>query len=122
MVKSTTGKTEKVGAIRACQVEWEGRKGEMVERCVEAIPYQKIMWVMEQGEMKKMFSDIRFGFILEPKQSKSTLLRLDGYYQPRNAFTRLLYALMLRRKLHDMIQTLVGNLKDLIEKRAVASG
>ncbi len=94
----------------------------MVERCVEAIPYQKIMWVMEQGEMKKMFSDIRFGFILEPKQSKSTLLRLDGYYQPRNAFTRLLYALMLRRKLHDMIQTLVGNLKDLIEKRAVASG
>ena len=38
MVKSTKGKTERVGSVRSCEVEWEGRKDYVVERCVEAIP------------------------------------------------------------------------------------
>lgn len=116
MIKGTTGKKEKVGSVRTCQVEWEGRKDEVTERCIEANPPKKILWVMEKGGMKKLFSDIRFGFALEPKDGDMTLLRLEFLYEPRNILARLMYALMMRRKLEGLRQSLLGNLKGLIEK------
>lgn len=42
MVKSTTGSRETVGSCRTCQVEWEGRKDEVVERYTEATPGRRI--------------------------------------------------------------------------------
>ena len=42
MVKSTTGKIERAGSVRTCQVEWEGRKDEVAERCIEAVPNRKV--------------------------------------------------------------------------------
>lgn len=117
MVKHTTGARERVGSVRTCQVEWEGRKDEVLERCIEATPHKKITWVMEKGGMKKLFSDVRFGFVLEPKDGGTTLLRLEFLYEPRNLLARLMYALMMRRKLHGLRQTLLGNLKEMIEGR-----
>lgn len=38
MVKHTTGVRETVGSRRTCQVEWDGRRDEVVERCTEATP------------------------------------------------------------------------------------
>lgn len=42
MVKETTGVRETVGSRRTCQVEWEGRKDEVVERCTEASSDRRI--------------------------------------------------------------------------------
>ncbi len=117
MVKHTTGTTQRVGSVRTCQVEWGGRKDEVVERCVEATPHKKITWVMEKGGMKKLFSDIRFGFVLEPKDGSATLLRLEFLYEPRNLLGRLMYALMMRPKLRDLRLTLLRNLKEMVEAR-----
>ncbi|HLF87228.1 MAG TPA: SRPBCC family protein, partial [Nitrospiria bacterium] len=47
MIKQTTGKIERIGSVRTCQVEWERRKDEVVERCIEATPNKKIAWEME---------------------------------------------------------------------------
>lgn len=119
MIKGTTGKIEKVGSLRTCQVEWEGRKDEVVERCIEATPPKKILWVMEKGGMKKLFSDIRFGFALEPKDGDITLLRLEFLYEPKNIIAYLMYILMMKRKLKDLRQTLLNNLKELAENRGL---
>lgn len=116
MVKSTTGKIEKAGSVRTCQVEWEGRKDEVAERCIEAIPNRKITWVMEQGMMTKMFSKIQFGFALEPKNGGATLVRLGFLYEPRNLLARLMYSLMMKRKLDSLRKTLLANIKNIAER------
>lgn len=115
MVKGTTGRTERVGSVRTCQVEWEGRQDQIVERCVEAIPNKKIAWVMEQGMMTRMFSTISFWFVLEPRDGNATSLQLAFLYQPRNLLARLMYSLMMRRKLAQLRQTLLENIKRLAE-------
>lgn len=115
MVKHTTGKTEKPGTVRICQVEWEGREDEVMERCAEAIPNKKIAWVMEKGMMTRMFSAISFWYDLEPRNGNATLLRLGFLYKPKHLLARLMYHLMLKRKLHDLRQTLLNNLKNLAE-------
>ncbi len=116
MVKSTTGKTERVGSVRSCEVEWEGRKDHVVERCIEAIPNKKIIWEMEQGMMRKMFSKIQFGFTMEPTDSTATMVRLEFLYEPRNILARIMYTFMMRRKLEGLRQSFLENLKGLIEK------
>jgi len=116
MVKSTTGKIERAGSVRTCQVEWEGRKDEVAERCIEAIPNRKIAWIMEQGMMTKMFSKIQFGFVLEPKNGGATLVQLGFLYEPRNLLARLMYSLMMRRKLKSLRKTLLANIKNLAER------
>lgn len=117
MVKSTTGKAEKVGSTRTCQVEWDGRSDQVTERCVEAIPNRKIAWVMEQGMMTKLFSTIRFGFLLEPQGANTTRLKLEFLYEPRHLPARLMYALMMRRKMEQLRQVLLDNVKRLAEQR-----
>ncbi len=117
MVKRTTGTTERVGSVRTCEVEWQGRRDEVVERCVEATPYRRIGWVMEHGMMTKMFSGIAFGFVLEPRDTNTTLLRTEYRYEPRNVLTGVMFKLMMARKLNEMRETLLTNLKSLIEKK-----
>ncbi len=121
MVKHTTGKTEREGSVRTCQVEWEGRKDHVVERCVEAVPGKRIAWVMEQGMMTKMFSKISFGFDLESKDDNTTLLRLGFLYEPKHILARLMYSLMMKRKLEQIRRTLLENLKQLGETQKVKS-
>lgn len=121
MVKSTTGKTERVGSVRTCQVEWEGRKDQVVERCIEAIPNKKIAWVMEQGMMTKMFSKINFWFILEPHDGNATVLKLGFLYEPKHLLARLMYSLMMRRKFEQLRRTLLTNIKNLAEQRPAKS-
>lgn len=115
MVKHTTGKTERVGTVRTCHVEWEGKKDEVSERCIEAIPNKKIAWIMEKGMMTRMFSKISFWFVLEPQGSTTTLLQMGFFYEPKHILARLMYALMMKRKLKQLRQSLLENLKNLAE-------
>lgn len=117
MVKHTTGTIEKTGSVRECQVEWEGRQDQVAERCVEAVPNRRIVWVMEKGMMTKMFSTIRFGFDLEPQDDDATLLRLGFHYEPRHILARLMWHLMMKKNLEALRQELLGNIKRLAEAR-----
>lgn len=119
MVKRTTGSTEKVGSVRECQIEWQGRKDEVVERCVEATPYRRIGWIMERGMMTKMFSRITFGFALEPRDGDTTLLRMEYRYAPKSVLASLMFRLMMRRKFDEMRKMLLENLKAFVENREI---
>lgn len=116
MVRRTTGTTERVGSLRTCRVEWQGREDEVVERCVEATPHTRIGWMMERGMMMKMFSKVSFGFALEPRDGNTTLLRMEYCYEPKNVLAGLMFEVMMRRKLNAMREMLLGNLKAFIEQ------
>lgn len=118
MVKSTTGKTERVGSVRECQVEWSGRRDMVSERCIEAIPYKRIAWVMERGAMTRLFSKIFFWFALESVGERATKLQLGFQYEPRTLMARVIYPLMMKRKLDKLRKTFLENLKQLAEARA----
>ncbi len=118
MVKHTTGTTQRAGAVRTCQVEWQGRKDEVFERCVEATPNKRIGWVMERGMMMKMFSKVLFGFALEPQGANATRLRMEYRYEPKNLLASLMFKVMMSRKLNEMREMLLGNLKAFVETRA----
>ncbi len=93
MVKQTTGVRETVGSLRTCQVEWDGRKDE-----------------------------VAFGFDLEPKDARTTLVRMHYSYEPKNFFAGLMFRLMMSGKLDRMRQTLLSNLKAFVEKRESTAG
>jgi len=116
MVKQITGQRETVGSKRTCHVEWEGRRDEVVERCTEAIPNDRIGWVMERGMMLKMFSKVGFGFVLQPESSGNTRVRMEYSYTPRNVLTGLMFRVMMARKMDAMRQGLLANLKELVER------
>lgn len=67
--------------------------------------------------MLKMFSKVAFGFDLDPKEQRSTLVRMHYSYEPKNFFVGLMFRLMMSGKLNRMRQTLLSNLKALVEKR-----
>lgn len=117
MVKHTTGTTQKAGSVRTCQVEWQGRKDEVFERCVEATPMKRIGWVMERGMMMKMFSKVSFGFVLEPQGANATRLRMEYRYEPKNLLAGLMFNVMMSRKMYAMREMLLGNLKAFVENR-----
>ena len=56
------GQREHEGAVRSCEVEFGGRKGQVEERCVECIPDEKLTHVLEADNLGigRMFSDFAF--------------------------------------------------------------
>ena len=65
----------------------------------------------------KMFSTIRFGFDLEPRDDSTTLLRMEFLYEPRHILARFMYHLMMKKKMESLRRELLGNLKKLAEAR-----
>jgi uncharacterized protein YndB with AHSA1/START domain len=123
MVRAVTTMEERehVGAMRTCQVEMEGRRGEIVERCIEATPHRKIAWMMERDSLgfSSMFTDFGFSFELEPMAGTATLVRLRGFYRPKHLLARVMNAFVMRRKLHRLRERILVNLRQIVEDRAV---
>lgn len=80
------GRREQVGSIRTCQVEMDGKQGEVVERCIELVPDQRISFVVDRDTFgfSKLFSDFGFTFTLDPRDDRRTLVALEGFYRERH--------------------------------------
>ena len=119
MVKHTTGGRESLGAVRRCEVEFDGRPGKVAERCAEFLPCKRIAWVMTEDSFGfgKMFADMGFSFTLEALDEQRTLVRNDSFYRPLNWVARVMSALVMRRKFATLRRRVLGNLKALTEAR-----
>src|SRR4051812_5642041 len=117
MVKRTTGRRETLGAIRECEVEFDGRPGRIVEKCVEYRPFSRIGWLMVEDSFgfSKMLDDLGFDFVLEPASAKSTRVVNTSYYRPRGLLAKLMSALLMRPKFRKMRARVLANLKRLAE-------
>jgi uncharacterized protein YndB with AHSA1/START domain len=108
---------ERVGAVRSCWVEMGGKKGEVVERCVDLVPNRVLTHVMDRDAFgfSRFFDDFGFSFVLEPQEQASTLVRLEGFYREKGLPGRVLNALVMRRKLHRLRGNVLGQLKAVVE-------
>lgn len=117
MVHRVEHGAEGVGAVRRCEVDFGGRKGSMVERCVAFDAERRASYVVDEDTLgfNKMFADYGFSITLEPAGDGETAAHIDTYYTPRNAMSAVMNTLVARRKFAGTVETILGGLKALSE-------
>lgn len=122
MVKRTTGKREALGAVRECDVEFDGKPGRVVEQCVQYDPCRAIGWRMTEDSFgfSRMLDDLGFDFVLHSVGTRTTRVVNTTYFHPKNLLAKLLGTLMMRRNFRRLRQRLLANLKRLAEDRTLA--
>jgi uncharacterized membrane protein len=117
IVKATTGAVEVLDAERTCEVEFEGKRGTVRERCVEYEVRRRIAWQLVDDTLGfgRLFDNLGFSFTLEPRSDGTTLVRNDSYYQPRNLLATLLSVVMMRRKFRGIRLLALDNLRQLCD-------
>jgi len=111
---------EGVGMTRHCNVELGGRTGTMTERCVEFVPNRRAGYVVDDDTLgfQRMLRDYGFTITLEPRSDRTTALRIDTYYTPRNPLYALLNRLLLlQRRMRRTVDGLLPGLKEISERR-----
>jgi uncharacterized protein YndB with AHSA1/START domain len=112
---------EGVGMTRHCNVELGGRTGTMTERCVEFVPDRRASYVVDDDTLgfNRMLRDYGFTITLEPRSERTTALRIDTYYTPRNPLYALLNRLLLKQRMRKVVDGLLQGLKQISERRGV---
>jgi uncharacterized protein YndB with AHSA1/START domain len=115
---------EEVGSVRECRVDFAGRKGTIVERCVEMIPKARLAYVVDEDSLgfTKLFADYGFTITVESSGDERTTVSMDTYYSPRGLATAAMNALIMRRRFATTIDGLLGGLRSLAEERALSLG
>src|SRR6266511_529128 len=110
---------EGVGMTRRCNVELGGHTGTMTERCVEFVPNRRAGYVVDDDTLgfSRMLVDYGFTITLEPRSDRTTVLRIDTYYTPRNPLYALLNRLVLRGRMRSTVDGLLQGLKEISERR-----
>jgi Polyketide cyclase / dehydrase and lipid transport len=109
---------EGVGMTRRCNVELGGRTGTMTERCVEFVPNRRAGYVVDDDTLgfSRMLVDYGFTISLDPQPDRTTALRIDTYYTPRNPLYTLLNRLLLQRRMGKLVDGLLQGLKQTSER------
>jgi Polyketide cyclase / dehydrase and lipid transport len=109
---------EGVGMTRRCNVELGGRTGTMTERCVEFVPNRRAGYVVDDDTVgfSRMLVDYGFTITLDPRSDRTTALRIDTYYTPRNPLYTLLNRLLLQRRMGKLVDGLLQGLKQTSER------
>ena len=118
-VLSATGRMDKLGETRTCEIDNKGRKGSMTERLIELIPRQKTVWTIESDTMgmNKMLMDTRFVFTLETKGEAKTKVVSETYYTPATFMAKIMNRLMMRKMIAKAQEQILCNLKTLNENK-----
>jgi hypothetical protein len=117
-VIKATGRMDKQGETRTCEMDKRGRKGTMTEKLIELIPEKKTVWAIENDTMgmSKMLKDPRFCFYVEKLGDNKTKIINESYYEPANLMARIMNALMMKRKMGQIQQQILNNIRTLAEK------
>jgi uncharacterized protein YndB with AHSA1/START domain len=118
-VTDCSAEGERVGEVRHCNATLAGRRGRMVERCVEFTPTNRIAYVVDDESFgfRKFFADYGFAINLQVESPAATRVMLETHYTPRNPFYGLLNKLVMRRRFEQVCTEIVGGLKAYTESR-----
>ena len=116
-VITAKGRMDKQGEIRTCEMQNGGRKGTMTERLVELVHENKTVWVIESDSMgmSKMLKNPRFCFYVEKVGDNKTKIVNESYYEPANAMVRIMNALFMKKKMGQIQEQILSNIKSLTE-------
>ena len=108
-----------LGATRTCAVTMNGKKGTMVERCVEAVPQTRASFLVVDDSFgfSTMLTDYGFTAHFSPAASDQTTVRIETFYTPANPVAAVLNRLIMRRKFRSVVDELLGGLCTLAEQR-----
>lgn len=117
-VLKATGRMDKQGETRTCEMENRGKKGTMTEKLIEFVPEKKTVWAIENDTMgmSKMLRDPRFCFYLEKLGDNKTKIINESYYQPANFMVKIMNALMMKKKMSEIQGQILSNIKSIAEK------
>jgi uncharacterized protein YndB with AHSA1/START domain len=108
-----------LGATRTCAVTMNGKKGTMVEQCVEAVPQTRASFLVVDDSFgfSKMLTGYGFTARFTPAASDQTAVRIETFYTPANPVAAVLNRLVMRRKFRSVVDELLGGLCTLAEQR-----
>lgn len=117
-VITATGRMDKQGETRTCEIQNRGRKGTMTEKLVELVYEKKTVWTIESDTMgmAKMLIDPRFCFYLEKVGDSKTKIINESFYKPANIVISIMNVLMMKRKMGQIQQQILSNIKKLAEQ------
>jgi carbon monoxide dehydrogenase subunit G len=117
-VVSATGRMDKQGETRTCEMLNGKRKGTMTEKLIELVPEKKTVWTIENDSMgmSKMIKDPRFCFYLEKVNETKTKIINESYYEPANLLVKIMNALLMKKKMRQIQEQILSNIKSLAEK------
>ncbi len=113
-----SGRMDKQGETRTCEMTNNGKKGTMTEKLVELVPETKTVWAIESDSMgmSKMLVDPRFCFYLERLDENRTKIVNESYYKPANLVVKIMNALVMKKKMSQIQGQILNNIKSLTEK------
>jgi len=117
-VIQATGRMDKQGETRTCEMNNKGRKGSMTEKLVELVPEKKTVWAIESDTMgmSKMLKEPRFCFYLEKIDDNKTKIINESYYEPATLMAKIMNALMMKKMMGKMQAQILSNIKSIAEK------
>jgi len=117
-VIKASGRMDKQGETRTCEMNNKGRKGTMTEKLIELVPEKKTVWVIENDTMgmSTMLKNTRFCFDLEKLDDNKTKIINESYYQPSNFMVKIMNVLMMKKKMSEIQEQILSNIKSIAEK------
>ena len=108
-----------LGATRTCAVTMNGKKGTMVERCVEAVPETRASFLVVDDSFgfNKMLTNYGFTAHFTPTTGERTTVRIETFYTPATPIATVLNRLVMRRKFRGVVDELLDGLRTLAEQR-----
>lgn len=117
-VIKASGRMDKQGETRTCEMDNKGRKGTMTEKLIELVPEKKTVWAIESDTMgmSKMLKDPRFCFYLEKLDDNKTKIVNESYYEPATFMAKIMNAVMMKKMMSKIQGQILSNIKTLAEK------
>lgn len=117
-VIKASGRMDKLGETRTCDIDNNGRKGTMIEKLIELVPEKKTVWTIESDTMGmgKMMKDAQFVFNLEKISDNQTKVINETYYEPANFMAKIMNVLMMKRMISKAQGQILSNIKSLTEQ------
>ena len=117
-VIQASGRMDRLGEVRTCQIVNNGRKGTMTEKLIEFIPEKKTVWTIESDSMGmgQMLKNTQFVFNLEELEDNKTKVISETYYQPANIIAKIMNGLIMKKMILKAQEQILINLKSLTEK------
>ncbi len=114
-VISATGRMNRQGETRTCEIVNGSRKGTVLERLAEMEPLKRTVWILESDSMgmSSMLHDTRFIFLLEKIDEGTTRVVNETWYEPAGFFARIMNGLMLKKTIRKAQQQILSNIKSL---------
>ncbi|HMW38492.1 MAG: SRPBCC family protein [Saprospiraceae bacterium] len=112
-----SGRMDRLGDVRTCQIDNNGRKGTMTEKLIEFIPEKKTVWTIESDTMgmRNMLKNTQFVFNLEKLEDNKTKVINETYYQPANLMAKIMNGLMMKKMISKAQEQILLNIKSLTE-------